>query len=66
MASGQLLSEPVHEEERVVDGDADADERDDVRGVDGHIGYVGQPNRHADGGQHGSHADTDRKQGGDD
>ena len=65
MAPLEFLSESVDEEEGIVNGDADADERDDVGRVDRHVGHVGQPDRHANGGSHGANANPDGKQGGD-
>ena len=56
MPATQFLSEAIDEEERVIDGNTDANERDDVGRIDGDVGDVGQPDGHADGGQH--RADT--------
>ena len=62
MTSFEFLSESVHKEEGIVDGDADADERDDVGRIDRHVRHVREPDRHADGSGHGADAHTDRKQ----
>ena len=58
----KFLSKPVHEEERIIYGYTDADERDDVRGVDGDVGHVGEPNGHPDGSHHGAHPNTHGEQ----
>ena len=65
MTPGKLFPESVHQEERVIDGDTDADERDDVGGVDGDIGHVGQPNGHTNGCEHRSNAHPNGEKSGD-
>ena len=62
MPSVQFLTEAIDEEEGIIDGDADADQRDDVGRIDRDIGYVRQPNRHANGGQNGADAHAHREE----
>ena len=62
MTSLQFFSKSIDEEEGVIDGNADANERDDVGCVNGDVGYVGQPDGHADGGKHGPHSDANGQQ----
>ena len=61
---GELLAVAEHDEHRVVDGDREADQRDDVGHVDRHLHHVGEdphePERHGDrhGGERDGHGDS--------
>ena len=59
MTSLQFFPKSIDEEEGVIDGNADTNERNDVGCVNGDVGDVGQPDGHADGGKHGPHTDAD-------
>ncbi len=61
----ELFAEPRHDEQRIVDGDAEADQRDDVHRVCRYVDDVSQRERCADTTEHGENADAETEQGGD-
>ena len=61
-----LLAESVRDEERVVDRDAQADERHHVQGVDGHVGHARDEEHPGDAADDREHTDTERYESGDD
>ena len=62
-ARRELLAVTAHDEERVVDGDARADERADVDGVLRDLGDAGEGGHDRDAAHDGERADADRKGG---
>ena len=62
----ELFSEAVRDEERVVDRDAEADERDDVLGVDGDVGHAREDEHPRDPADDGEHAHPERDERRDD
>ena len=65
-ACGELVAEPADDEQRVVDRDGEADERDDVDRVLRHVGEAPEEERAAHAADDREHADAQRQQCGDD
>jgi hypothetical protein len=64
-AGAQLLAEPADDEQAVVDGQAQAHDRDDVDREHRHVGDLGEQPEHDEGAEHGHPADQQRQPGGD-